>query len=75
MRRKRTAEPRYLICEECGAFLGPVEENSPATAVSVVKGRTCHAPALVLHRSEVRERLGDQTALEALWLLRRHRES
>lgn len=85
MRRKRDAgrgrplEPRYLWCEECATLLEPVEEYSPAFSAPIVKGQ--HLPpaaasphaGIVLRRSEVRERAGDMTALEALDRVHMHR--
>lgn len=74
--RGRPPEPRYLWCEECATLLEPVEENSPALSAPIVEGQ--HLPPVphavsVLRRSEVRERAGDLSAVEALTRLIAHR--
>lgn len=76
MSRGRPPEPRYLWCDTCATLLEPVEANSPAFSEPVViRVPTDPSPhhVEVLRRSELRERVGDLTAIEALERLQRHR--
>lgn len=75
--RGAAREPRYAMCD-CGAMLGFVpreHEESPQFLEALVKGpsgRPDGHRATVLRRSQVRELVGDQTALEALETLAAH---